>query len=863
MSPYGYSQKKGAVVSGTFAWRRSFVLPILAALLMPVAGFAERETVLKQIDVPHNYYFREMYLPQLTNGPAQVAWSRDGKSLVYSMRGSLWLQSIDSDRAQQITAGPGYDYMPDWSPATDEIVFTRYINDALELHKLDLKTREVTQLTSGGDVNLEPRFAPDGKRIAFISTAGTGRFHLHVGEEKDEGFQASALFPERRSEIDRYYYSPYDHELSPSWSPDGTEIMYVSNPEKGYGTGAIWRRSVSGNSDPVLIRDEETTWKARPDWSPDGNRVAYSSYLGRQWHQLWVTTAAGGGDPLPLSYGDFDVTGIRWSPNGKQMAYIANEGGGLALWVQDVIDGRRFKVETNSRQYLVPVGTLNIISADMNGKPVPARISVIGADGRSYAPDASWMHADDGFDRSEAEFETRYFHSNGTATLVVPAGETQITVWRGLENRIARMTVDVDAGSEAKALVSVESLDLPPGWSERWVSGDVHVHMNYGGTYRNAPAHLVEQMQAEDLDVVYNLIVNKEQRVPDISYFSTEPDPLSNDEVLLSHSQEYHTSFWGHLGLLGLKSHFLLSDYSAYPNTAAASIYPDNVTVADLAHRQGALVGYVHPFDTAPDPAAAARLTNALPVDAALGKIDYYEVVGFSNHRVTADVWYRLLNLGFDISAAAGTDAMANYASLRGPIGMNRVYVATAAGNPAPAARRDRWQAALAAGNTLATNGPLLGFRLGNKEPGEHVKLAAGKHALSYEGFMRSIVPMDHLEIVVNGEVVDAIDLKDPTRADFSGTLRLDESSWVLVRAWNDESHPDVFDLFPYGTTNPVFVDIEGSDRWSKNDAQYFIDWIDRLRETVAAHPDYNTDEERETVLRTIDRARSIYAETR
>ncbi len=57
-----------------------------------------------------------------------------------------------------------------------------------------------------------------------------------------------------------------------------------------------------------------------------------------------------------------------------------------------------------------------------------------------------------------------------------------------------------------------------------------------------------------------------------------------------------------------------------------------------------------------------------------LGKVDYMEILGFSDHRTTADVWYRLLNLGFRIPAAGGTDAMANFASLRGPVGMNRVY---------------------------------------------------------------------------------------------------------------------------------------------------------------------------------------------
>ena len=53
------------------------------------------------------------------------------------------------------------------------------------------------------------------------------------------------------------------------------------------------------------IHYEETAWKARPDFSPDGKRIVYASYLGQQWHQLWVMPSQGG-DAFPLSYGDFD-----------------------------------------------------------------------------------------------------------------------------------------------------------------------------------------------------------------------------------------------------------------------------------------------------------------------------------------------------------------------------------------------------------------------------------------------------------------------------------------------------------------------------------------------------------------------------
>ena len=68
------------------------------------------------IDLPHSYYYREMFLPQLTAGPSSLAWSPDSRELVYSMAGSLWRQKVDSTEALQLTDVRGYDYQPDWSP---------------------------------------------------------------------------------------------------------------------------------------------------------------------------------------------------------------------------------------------------------------------------------------------------------------------------------------------------------------------------------------------------------------------------------------------------------------------------------------------------------------------------------------------------------------------------------------------------------------------------------------------------------------------------------------------------------------------------------------------------------------------------
>jgi len=177
--------------------------------------------------------------------------------------------------------------------------------------------------------------------------------------------------------------------------------------------------------------------------------------------------------------------------------------------------------------------------------------------------------------------------------------------------------------------------------------------MNYAGTYRNTPAHLVEQAAAENLAIVEDLVVNKEQRIPDIAYFSPQLDQASTLNQLLLHGQEFHTSYWGHLGLLNLTRNFILPGYAGYPNTAAASLYPANANVADMAHQQGALVGYVHPFDAVPIHQKMKVSLPELPADVALGKVDYIEVLGFSDHKATAEVWYKLLNCGFRLPACS------------------------------------------------------------------------------------------------------------------------------------------------------------------------------------------------------------------
>jgi Tol biopolymer transport system component len=835
------------------------LLTALIAAVSPV--YAQRRPVLQQIDLPHPYYFREMYLPQLTSGPSSVAWSPDSREVVYSMAGSLWRQKFDSKTAQQLTDGLGYDYQPDWSPDGRSVVYVSYQNDALELWLLDLATGKSEQLTRGGAVNVEPRWSPDGKQIVFVSTSYNKRFHIFRADVKDGTLEnVTRLTGETKSDLPRYYYSAFDMEINPVWTRDGREILFVSNRGHIHGTGGFWRMRAEPGAEAREIHYEETNWKARPDFSPDGSRMVYSSYLGRQWHNLWVL-AANGGDAFPISYGNWDETNVRWSPDGARLAFISNKEGNTELEIQEFGSGTAKPIVSVDRKYVRPRMKINLSIVDERGKLQFARISVTDQAGRFYSPTGAWtwIQADDGFDPSHTPFEAHYFYAK-TASVEVPEGPIVVDVTKGFEYSAQRRTIDPKTASSDDYTFHLEKLGWGRGPGPKWVSVDLHAHMNYGGTYRGERGILLQNAEGEGVRIVNNLVVNKEQRFPDIESAAFDvSSKYSSEDATIVLGQEFHTSYWGHRGILNLKDHLLLPGYAGYPNTAAASLYPMNADVYDMAHAQGALVGAVHPFDAEPDPFAtpAEKITDELPVDVALGKLDYMEIVGFSDHRATAAVWYRLLNLGFRIPAGAGTDATTDYAApIRGQVGMDRVYASV----PGESVDVQAWMDSLKKGRTFATNGPLIEFTLGGHKVGGELKFDGAQAAVPFTAKLRSIVPVDHFEVVCNGRVVQTLPLEGARDSgDVKGTLPLKESGWCVLRASSDNAEYPVLDNYVYATTSPVYITIGGKAPRSQADAKYFAAWIDRMIDTTSHYPDWNSPTEKASVLKRLLDAKIIY----
>jgi hypothetical protein len=94
-------------------------------------------------------------------------------------------------------------------------------------------------------------------------------------------------------------------------------------------------------------------------------------------------------------------------------------------------------------------------------------------------------------------------------------------------------------------------------------------------------------------------------------------------------------------------------------------------------------------------------------------------------------------------------------------------------------------------------------------------------------------------------------------------TLPVDASGWYVLRAYAGRPRLPVLDLYPFASTSPFYVTVGGQPIRSREDAEYFLTWIGRVREEVEKHTGWNTPAEREQVLRTIGEARAEFERRR
>ena len=205
-------------------------------------------------------------------------------------------------RQRLTTDGQGYG-SPDLSPDGRLIAFTRpnadftvwtiYVMNADGSGQRPVVTR--TSVFNG-----QPTWSPDGTRLAFVSL-NDGPFGPfgRIFVVNLDGTGLRQISPDGNSQID------YTFDLGPSWSPDGTRIVFTRN-------GRLHVVNPDGTGFAALPNED---FAEGPSWSPDGTRIVYGTFSSIR------ICNADGSHPVTVNSSLNQEGAPRWSQDGRQLLF--------------------------------------------------------------------------------------------------------------------------------------------------------------------------------------------------------------------------------------------------------------------------------------------------------------------------------------------------------------------------------------------------------------------------------------------------------------------------------------------------------------------------------------------------------------
>jgi len=341
------------------AMKRMMFLVVGIACVVDAPAAAQRTVGVKDLD-----RLRDVSDPQLSPDGGWVAYTVSVPDTVKDEGNSdVWMTSWDGARSLQLTRSPADEHAPRWSPDGRYLAFLSDRDDAHESDQLWLLDRSggeaerVTDLAGGVS---DYAWAPDGRRLALVA------------RDPDPNAPSPADSAEHKTPkpivIDRFQFKEdevgyldarRDHlylldlstrtpqvlvpgeyeELSPSWSPDGRSIAFVSRRRPDFDRTDnfdLYVIDAKMGATPRQLTtfggpDMHPDWGSRaPAWSPDGKQIAYvqggplalTYYAGQK---VAVVPVAGGPARVLTGALDRNVLSPTWSPDGSSVLFLLED----------------------------------------------------------------------------------------------------------------------------------------------------------------------------------------------------------------------------------------------------------------------------------------------------------------------------------------------------------------------------------------------------------------------------------------------------------------------------------------------------------------------------------------------------------
>ena len=768
-------------------------------------------------------------------GGIQPRVSPDGKTIALSYQGAICTLPIHGGTLTKLSRGEGFDIEPAWSQDGKQIAFVNSPGYFAGLLKL-------IHTSDGSAIDLPTR------------VRARGPIYFHPSDEKLLGKLAvrgeplsMAWFDIARNDVKPVSIQGLQGPIGPfALSNDGLWIAFVTfhdiSGEQGGNNGPqadVWKVSSNGGTPERILQHPARIYNLCWDAEDDGLYVATD--LGTSHNDIWhLPFSRPGQEARKLTFGQADEDWPSANRQGSMLAHTENPAGATSLIRHDLQTGASTPVQIDGIDFREPTGWLKLQVFDHgNGRPTVAKVFLKRENGKYQAPVGALYR----LTRGQAHFYVR-----GEAYLEAPIGKYQLAVMRGPEFRLSETEVELHEGETLEHSVSLER------WTNAaatgWYSGENHIHANYGyGAWYNTPASVLDQCEGEDLNVCNIMVANSDgDAVFDREFFRGQPDNRSKSSTILYWNQEFRSTIWGHMTLVNLER-LVEPIFTGFKDTTNPWDIPTNADIAERTRSQDGIASYTHPANNREDPYLSAYSAKGLPVDVALGRIDAMDVMGHG-YAASVPLWYRLLNCGFRMPAAAGTDCFLNrIPSL--PPGWGRAYVHIAEG-----LSYKGWVEELRNGRSFVSNGPMIEFSVNGGEIGDTIHLDR-PHSVRIHSRARAQYPLDRLEIVYNGRVVANGRLSDDRLSGFfDEEIPITSSGWLAARAAGPMVPFYVGSEFN-AHTSPIYIEVKNRPLNSKPDAEYFLTWIDRLeaalqkRDRIPARKDHV-----ELQLKT---ARSVY----